>query len=307
MSRTRALRAWLSGLGLNRGMVVRRMVAIGHPRLRELGERIEASPALRALLAPAGRWLDRGAVVVPAGRAGGLRLSKAHLPLTHAHLGSLAYGDLETSVQEAMRRHLGPGDVFYDIGANLGFFSLLGAVFVQPADGRVYAFEPAPDNAAAIRVNAALNGLGNIEVIEKAVAAAAGPGRLQVVDDQSWSKLAGYGEHPNTEAVIDVELVAVDDLVAAGRIAPPTAVKIDVEGAELETLRGMRRTIAEHRPAIICELHGTHREFAELMRELGYRVQNLEGPEPLERAGASAHALATPVGAAGEGGDRGGP
>ncbi len=133
-------------------------------------------------------------------------------------------------------------------------------------------------------------------VIEKAVGAEAGAGRLQIVDDQSWSKLVETGEHPFTERVVDIEVVAIDDL----DIRPPTVVKIDVEGFELPVLEGMRRTIAEHAPVIICELHGTHVEFAAFMREVGYRLVNLEGPEPIEAAGESAHALALPPGHAGD-------
>ena len=293
---SRRVRTALSRLGINRSALVRRLVHVGHPRLRELSARRRASPFWRSVSAPAVWWLDRGAIRVPSGRAGGLRLAKRHLPVAHAHLGSLAYGDLETSVQEAMRRHLGPGDVFYDVGANLGFFALLGAVFVDPrAGGWVYAFEPAPDNATAIRENAALNGLDNLTVIEKAASSETGTARLQIVDDQSWSKLEAYGEHPHTERVLDVPTVALDDLVSAGEIRPPTAVKIDVEGAEVAVLEGMRETLAQHRPAIICELHDTHAEFVETMTGMGYRLQNLEGPEPVESSGASAHALALPA------------
>jgi FkbM family methyltransferase len=191
-----------------------------------------------------------------------------------------------------MRRHLGPGGVFYDIGSNIGFFALLAAHFVGLDQGHVYAFEPTPDNAAEIRSNVALNGLPNVTVIEKAVGAAAGTGQLQVVDDQSWSKLVETGDHPFTEQVLDIDVVAIDDL----DIRPPTVVKIDVEGFELQVLEGMRRTIAEHAPVIICELHDTHREFAAFARDVGYRLVNLEGPGPIEEAFQSAHALALPPG-----------
>jgi FkbM family methyltransferase len=184
--------------------------------------------------------------------------------------------------------------VFYDIGANLGFFSLLAAHLTGLGEGRVYAFEAAPDNAEAIRVNARLNRIENVEVIAKAVAARSGRGRLQVVDDQSWSKLAEYGEHPFTERVIDVDLVAVDDLVSGGALPPPALVKIDVEGAELAVLDGMRDTIERHRPAIVCELHDTHAEFVAVMKGHGYRLINLEGTIAVEQEGASAHALALP-------------
>jgi FkbM family methyltransferase len=277
-------------------MIVRRLVRLGHPRLRELRTRAVADrdPAARALGSFV-RWLERGTLHIPQGHGGGLMFDMRYLPLSHAHLGSIAFGNLETAVQEAMVRHLGPGDVFYDIGANLGFFSLLGAHLVGLNQGRVYAFEAAPDNAAAIRANAALNGIPNVSVIDKAVSSNAGTGRLQIVDDQSWSKLEEYGEHPYTERTIDVELVAIDDLLRSGELAPPTVVKIDVEGAEIAVLDGMRETLERYQPAVICELHDTHRGFLEVMSSVGYRLINLEGPEPIDEAGASAHALALPA------------
>lgn len=290
------VRATLGSAGLNRSTLVRRLIRLGHPRLREL--RAEAmhggGPRARALRAGI-TWLEDGVLRVPQGHAGGLAFDMHYLPISHAHVGSIAGGNLESAVQEAMIRHLGRGDVFYDIGANLGFFSLLAAHISGLDEGRVYAFEAAPDNAEAIAVNARLNAIDNVEVLAVAVSDRDGRGRLQVVDDQSWSKLVEYGEHPFTERVIDVEMVAIDTLVASGRVPPPTVVKIDVEGAELAVLQGMWETLARHRPAIICELHDTHRPFMAAMGEAGYRVINLEGPIPIDQAGASAHALALPA------------
>jgi FkbM family methyltransferase len=282
--------------GLNRSGIVRRLVRLGHPRLRELrakalADRGPAALALRGFV----RWMERGTLHVPQGHAGGLSFEMRYLPLSHAHLGSIAFGNLEPAVQEAMVRRLGPGGVFYDIGANLGFFALFAGHLVGLDQGHVYAFEAAPDNADAIRANASLNGIPNVTVIDKAVSSRSGIGRLQIVDDQSWSKLEEYGQHPYTERTIDVELVAIDDLIRAGAIAPPTAVKIDVEGAEIAVLDGMRETLERHRPAVICELHGTHAEFVAAMKDHGYRLINLEGPGPITEASASAHALALPA------------
>jgi FkbM family methyltransferase len=290
----------LSRLGINRGRVVRRLVRLGHPRLRSLEKRAAGDPLVGTALGPALRWLERGDLVVAYGLGAGLRMSMRWLPISHAHLGSIAFGNLESSVQEAMLRHVPAGGVFYDVGSNLGFFALLGAHMTGP-EGRVLAFEPAPDNAAAIRHNAEVNGLLNVDVVEKAVAAAGGEGRLQVVDDQSWSKLEEYGAHPGTEQVLDVAVIALDEEIGAGALPPPDVVKIDVEGAEIAVLEGMATTLAEHRPAIICELHDTHREFVEHMRGAGYRVVNLEGPAPVEdEASPSAHALALPADAGGD-------
>lgn len=284
------MRRLIARTGFNRGFVVRRLVRLGHPKLRELWL---AQPWW---FRPLSRWLSRGSITVPMGLGGGLQLDLHGIPLSHAHIGSLAFGNLEQSVQEAMLRHLGHGGVFYDIGANVGFFALLAGHMGGYGVGRVYAFEPTPDNADEIRRNVVLNGLPNVKVIEKAVGAERGTGQLQVVDDQSWSKLIETGEHPFTERVMDIDVVAIDDLVRDGEVEPPTVVKIDVEGFELPVLEGMRETLDQHRPVIICELHGTHVEFAEFMRGIGYRLVNLEGPDSIESAGASAHALALPPG-----------
>jgi FkbM family methyltransferase len=238
------------------------------------------------------RWLEGGAIAVQAGRAGSLRLDLRHVTIAHVQLGSMVFGDLETSVQEGLVRHLGPGGVLYDIGANVGFFALFGARLAGREEGQVYAFEPAPANAAAIEANAALNEFSNIVVIDKAVGARAGTARLQLVEDQSWSKLEEYGAHPETTQVIDVEVVSIDELLRAGELRPPTVVKIDVEGAELAVIEGMRATLAEHRPAIICELHDTQRDFVAAMDELGYRTINLDGAVPVDQTEGNIHALA---------------
>lgn len=292
----RLVMAPLRRAGIDRSLLIRRLVRLGHPRLRELRASAFAGtkPSSR-LMGPAIRALENGVLRIPQGHAGGLALDLRYLPISHAHLGSIAFGNLESEVQEAMVRHLGRGGVFYDIGANLGFFSLLAAHLAGVEEGHVYAFEAAPENAVAIARNAQLNSLPNVSVIAKAVSDRPGRGRLQVVDDQSWSKLEEYGPHPFTEEVIEVELVSIDEFVKAEDVRPPTVVKIDVEGAELAVLEGMRTTIANHQPAIICELHDTHREFLAVIRDLGYRAINLTGAEPLEEAGASAHALALPA------------
>jgi len=274
----------------DRSLLVRRLSRLGHARLRRGMARVRAGGAPATLVAPAVRWLARGELTVPSGRAQGLRLSLEGLPPDHAHLGAIAYGLLETAVQEALVRHLPRGGTLVDVGANVGFFTLLGARLVGP-DGRVAALEPAPVSAAAIRRNAARNGFGHVEVLQCAAGAASGRAAFQIVRDESWSKLEPLGAHPDTERVVDVKVAAIDDLVADGRLPVPDVVKIDVEGAELDVLRGMARTAAARPVAIVCELHGTGPEFAALMAQWGYRAVNLEGPEPVTEAGPSGHAL----------------
>jgi FkbM family methyltransferase len=278
---------------IGRTRVLRRVSRLGHERLLALERLRRRNPLVRALIAPARWWMRRGSVRVEGGLGDGLRLSMAHIPVSHAHAGLLSRGTLEMSVQEAMKRLLAEGEVFYDVGANVGFFSLAGARHVGPA-GAVYAFEPVPENAAAIRASAGLNGLSNLEVVEKAAGRTSGRDRLLLVEDLSWSHLESQGWHPRTRDTLEIEIVAIDELVAAGAMRPPQLVKIDVEGAEIDVLEGMRATIEQHRPAIVCELHDTAAAFVETMERLGYETSNLEAKQSLLDAPPSVHALAVP-------------
>lgn len=250
-------------------------------------------PALGRALRPAGAWLARGSARVAGGPAAGTRLSLEHLRPAHSQARELARGSLEPSVQGILATLIEPGFTVYDIGANVGFFTVLAARLAGPS-GSVYAIEPAPLCAAAVASNARLNGLANVTVLERAAGRAPGRERLFVVADQSWSHLESRGRHPQATGAVDVEVVAIDDLVAAGELPPPDLVKIDVEGSELDALAGMRRTISEHRPRIVCELHETAAEVAALCEELGMTGRSLDGPEPLAQAGSNAHVLLEP-------------
>ncbi|MEJ7797007.1 MAG: FkbM family methyltransferase [Solirubrobacteraceae bacterium] len=261
-------------------------------RRLELARRLRAGRASRALLRTAAGWYGRAPVPITGGLGHLLRVSTADLPLDHAHAGLIVRGTLEPPVQEALRRLLSPGDVFYDIGANVGFFTLLGARLVGPS-GRVVAFEPLPWCARAVARNIQLNGFEHAQIRAEAVADADGSARLLVVGEASWSHLESTGRHADVRAEIDVAVVALDTLVAAGAIPPPDVLKIDVEGAELQAIEGARETIARHRPAIVCELHDSNEAFVALMDELGYVTTNLDGPAAVAGAG-PVHALAQP-------------
>jgi len=73
-------------------------------------------------------------------------------------------------------------------------------------------------------------------------------------------------------------------------------IKVDVEGSEGAVLRGLTETLRRHRPVVICELHETNHEVAELLRAAGYSLENLDGTAPIEAAGV-AHVLARAVSA----------
>src|SRR5882757_3800337 len=214
-------------------------VITGMPEERraELAERVRSARASRALLRRASSWYGRAPVPIAGGLGHLLYVSTADLPLDHAHAGLIVRGTLEPPVQEALRRLLAPGDVFYDIGANVGFFTLLGARLVGPS-GRVVAFEPVPWCAHAVGRNIALNGFAHAQIRAEAVGAADGSARLLVVGEASWSHLESTGRHADVRDEIDVTMVSIDGLVASGAIPPPDVLKIDTEGAELQAIEG---------------------------------------------------------------------
>lgn len=264
-----------------------------HDQLVQIGQRLRARDLSRACLERAGEWYGRAPIGIETGPAAGLFVSSAHLPLDHAHVGAIIRGGLEPSVAQAMLRAVRPGAVFYDIGANVGYFTLVAARMVG-AQGRVIAFDPVPWCSSAIAANIALNDLHHAEVREVAVGDHAGRARLQVVKEAGWSRLTDIGAHRDTREEIEVEMVTIDDLVRCGAIPPPDVVKIDTEGAEVRVLEGMRETLANHGPRIICELHGTNAAFSALMDDVGYQAGDLDGPLPVAQSAPDIHVFAQP-------------
>lgn len=164
-------------------------------------------------------------------------------------------GNNELPVQQALERHATSGSVVFDIGANVGFFTVLAARLVGP-DGHVVAFEPVPSNAEYVRRNARLNDMENIAVVEKAVSDATGHGDLVLASYSGGAALSIADTPPDATESVTVPLTTIDEAVETGAVPPPGIVKIDVEGAELEVLRGMESTLRHHRPTIICEIDG---------------------------------------------------
>jgi len=179
-------------------------------------------------------------------------------------------GGGEPEVQEVLQEHLRPGMTFYDIGANIGFFTLLAARLVGK-EGRVAAFEADPEIAARLREHVERNGFGWVTVEEKAVWSE--PRTVFFArTDPATSPDRGLGHivPAKTEDTIQVSAVSLDDY---GRSQPPPDfLKCDVEGAEVEVFRGARRLLKGKRPGIICEMHSeeNHRILLEEFSRLGY-------------------------------------
>jgi FkbM family methyltransferase len=183
---------------------------------------------------------------------------------------------VEPKVQTALQKYLRPGMIFYDIGANIGFFSLLAARIVGN-NGRVIAFEADPEIAARLREHVTRNDFRAISVEEKAVWSE--PNTVFFArTDPATSPDRGLGHIVATGAgdTIQVDAVSLDDYV---QIEPaPDFLKCDVEGAEVEVFRGAQRLLTEKRPSIICEMHSdaNHRLLLEMFAHFGYACKSLD-------------------------------
>ncbi|UQA62413.1 FkbM family methyltransferase [Polyangium aurulentum] len=266
------------------------MKTLAKDLVRSLGARVISRVGAVPVVGPALRSLARGypegsVVTIKSGHAAGMRW-KRH----HRYVNGYWVGNYEYPIQELFARHLGPGDVFYDIGANAGFFTLLAARRVGPS-GRVYAFEPVPDNLASVREQIEVNRLEHAEAVGAAVGRSAGRLALRYSPGASaMARLAHVGKAQPDETTLDVEVVCLDDFLKDHRA--PTMMKIDVEGAEGEVLEGARSAL-EKGPKLLIEVHGRAcgEAVVGILRPLGYEFERVDGSRP-ERPEDEPHLLA---------------
>ena len=125
-------------------------------------------------------------------------------------------GSYEYRMQNALAKLVKPGQVFYDIGANVGFYSLLAAKLVGNR-GLVYSFEPLPRNIEFLDRHIKINGFTNISIINKAVAGYSGDGYFSA-NESSMGHIANNGS-------IRIDVITLDDFINNIRANPPILIK----------------------------------------------------------------------------------
>lgn len=168
----------------------------------------------------------------------------------------LFFGVWEPNVTALFQRILQPGDVALDVGANVGYYSVLSASLVGPK-GQVYAVEPSSMIRSRLASNLALNRVTNVEVLACAAWDAPGEAEFHVSVDgnigASSLRNLPAGEVGKVEAV---QLARLDDLVPKERYHRISLIKLDIEGAELRALRGLEAVlVASPRLSIIAEVN----------------------------------------------------
>lgn len=166
-------------------------------------------------------------------------------------------GTYEPELQRTIQREVRPGMVVYDVGANIGYVSLLLARAVGP-QGRVFSFEALPANLERIRANLALNPQAMVSAIGMAVIDGDRPVEFLTHASGAMGKAAGSaGRKDETYGtIIQVPGISLDEFIYTQLNPLPQVVKIDIEGGEVLALPGMRRLLCEGRPLIFLELHG---------------------------------------------------
>lgn len=187
-----------------------------------------------------------------------------------ASLASFWLGSFECNKQRLLEHTVTRGSVVFDIGAHVGFFTLLSSVLVGTA-GKVFAFEPVPRNLYYLHEHLRLNHVANVMVTEAAVADQCGTALF----DETGNSATG---HVSTHGTLCVRKISLDALVPE-EIPGPDFVKIDVEGAEPLVLTGARQTLYRYRPTIFLSTHGrdAHQQCCKLLELTGYTLEAIGG------------------------------
>ena len=157
-------------------------------------------------------------------------------------------GTYEHKHQELFTKTITEGGCVYDIGAHVGFYTLLASVLVGNG-GRVIAFEPLPRNIHYLKKHLQLNHCNNVTLIEAAVGGKSGNAFFRI-------EPSSYTGYLSTEGRFKVKLVGLDEIVLNGEIPPPDYIKMDIEGGEYLALLGAREILIKYHPTIFLSTHG---------------------------------------------------
>ncbi|OGK10580.1 hypothetical protein A2767_06705 [Candidatus Roizmanbacteria bacterium RIFCSPHIGHO2_01_FULL_35_10] len=186
-------------------------------------------------------------------------------------------GSYESEQVSIFEKELKDGDVFFDIGANVGFYSLLAAEIIGK-DGKVFSFEPLPENFKYLKKHIEINNYKNIFPFETAISDKVGIAFLGNIINRSQGYLIDSGG-------LKVETISIDEWVKENKLPIPIIIKIDVEGAEMAVLNGVKNTMANNHPKIFLSTHSEelHKNCRDFLISLGYKLIPI-GTDDIDKA-----------------------
>jgi FkbM family methyltransferase len=186
--------------------------------------------------------------------------------------------ETERPIMERILRELKTEDVFWDVGANLGIYSLLAA---SCSKVNVVAFEPNPTTVISLRKNIELNKKANIKVLTVALSNSKGRARF----NPEGVQLSHGRAHLVTEEIgetIEVETISGDKLIENGTAPRPDIIKIDVEGAEHLVIKGMSKALSNCRE-LFCEVHPNIEQYGSsagdlemTLKDIGFIIEKIQ-------------------------------
>lgn len=188
-------------------------------------------------------------------------------------------GTYEEGIIQFMKKHLNPGDIFVDVGANIGWLTCIAAQLVKEK-GKVLAFEAHPETVHLLQENIMLNGFKNIDVFPYALGNS--NGEIELFDSPEQNR-GGASAIFQSDVVHLVPTKKLDGLLPHNLV--PKMIKIDVEGFEPEVIEGAMKTLRQHLPLIVLELTWRTPEHTQrsqaliqlLTAGIGYRMHRFKG------------------------------
>ncbi|CAN1210585.1 Methyltransferase FkbM family protein [Tumidithrix helvetica PCC 7403] len=186
-------------------------------------------------------------------------------------------GSYELDKRLLIEQTIQEGKVFIDLGAHVGFYTLLASKLVGE-HGKVFAFEPVPSNLQYLRRHLQINQVDNVKVLAIAVSDSNGSANFEPSKGSSQGYLSNQGG-------LMVETASLDRLIADGILPNPDYIKMDVEGAEASILSGAKSMLAEVHPTIFLATHGEEvkEQCLTILRSLNYQLTAIGGSN-LEKA-----------------------
>ncbi|MFZ5448402.1 MAG: FkbM family methyltransferase [Thermodesulfobacteriota bacterium] len=176
---------------------------------------------------------------------------------------------------------LSDDDIFWDIGANVGYFTLVAAAALAHR-GQIVAFEPGKNAYARLTENLSLNPYGNVKTYAVAVSDREGEAVLHVSGDIADSSASLFAADGQTGHEV-CRTVALDHFLISEGLRPPSLIKLDAEGAELAVLQGAKALISRYAPMFLMEMEEKNLQTAgaskaairQLLSGYGYRAAHL--------------------------------
>lgn len=155
--------------------------------------------------------------------------------------------------------------IFWDVGAHVGWYSVLASIKMK--QGTIYSFEPNPKNIIYLKQHIKINNRLNIHAIPYALSSSCGKSYFSGDNQQG---------HLSDDGIIEVEMITADEYIKETE-SIPDLIKMDIEGAELEFLKGATKLLTTHKPKLLISAHGHQKrdDCIALLTNLNYGIEHI--------------------------------